>query len=245
MPQKYSERPLFVAKSSVNALLRFYMLSSFYITITLVLLIWWTKYSAGVAVINTPIGKWSGGKVVLTTGIWIALSIQFLRRLIACIKRFRLYELSHIRITSRNMRYIQCEDIRIFRLFVNQGVIDIPLEKITRKSYMSMFPDYGTLTLGNDSTLLVREYMYMPQDVLNIITESKDTYCYETGTIGNIHLEKSMVKSNTMLGSKLDNMVTIMENVSGQVRLEHEETKKIETKGNQGCQTILNTTIYK
>ena len=132
MTQKFSERPLFAAKSSVNALLRFYMMSSFYITITFVLLITWMIYSSGFKVMDTPIGKWASGKAIITAAIWIILCIQFVWRLVASIKRFRLYELSHFMITSRNMRYIQCEEVRIFNLFANQGIIDIPLEKITQ-----------------------------------------------------------------------------------------------------------------
>lgn len=235
MTQKFSERPLFAAKSSVNALLRSYMMSSLYITITFVLLIMWMTYSAGFEIMDTPIGKWASGKAIITAAIWIILCIQFVWRLVASIKRFRLYELSHFMITSRNMRYIQCEEVRIFNLFANQGIIDIPLEKITEKSYMSVFEDYGTITLGNSSMAIVREYMYMPQNVMDIITQSKDTYRYETGTIDNMHLETNMVQSNVMLGSKLDNMASIMENISGQMSLEQEEKNKIETKHAEDC----------
>ena len=69
MTQKFSERPLFAAKSSVNALLRSYMMSSVYITITFVLLIMWMTYSAGFEIMDTPIGKWASGKAIITAAI--------------------------------------------------------------------------------------------------------------------------------------------------------------------------------
>ena len=238
MKQEFSEKPLFVAKSSVNALLRFYMVSSFYITVTFVLLIMWFIYSSEFEVMDTPIGKWISGKAIVTAGIWSVLGVQFVRRLIKSIKRFRLFELSHFMISSRNMRYVQFEEIRIFRLFENQGIIDIPLEKITEKSYMSVFQDYGNIVLATPSVLIKRIDMYMPRNVLDIITECKDTYRYETGTIDNMHLENNMVKSNVMLGSKLDNMATIMENISGQISLEQEKKNKLETKQEENCNQI-------
>ena len=103
---------------------------------------------------------------------------------------------------------------------------------------MSVFQDYGNIVLATPSVLIKRIDMYMPRNVLDIITECKDTYRYETGTIDNMHLENNMVKSNVMLGSKLDNMATIMENISGQISLEQEKKNKLETKQEENCNQI-------
>ena len=117
MTQEFSERPLFAAKSSVNALLRFYMLRSFCITITTILFIMWIRYTKTIEVLDTPIGEWLSGIAVCTAGFWLILTIQFIWLLIACAKRFRLFEISHFMISSRNLRYVQCDDIRLINLF--------------------------------------------------------------------------------------------------------------------------------